>query len=72
MFLINLIIILLIVVLSAPLIKKSERCLKESYLEDDFGKQHKLVDQSIFYKRLFIGMMFFCFFLLLTLATFLK
>lgn len=51
---INAIIVLLIVALSIPLKKKSEKLLRESYLEDDFARQHKLVDDSIRYKRLFV------------------
>jgi hypothetical protein len=51
---INAIIVLLIVVLSIPLKKKSQKLLRDSYLEDDFAKQHKLVDDSIMYNKLFV------------------
>ena len=67
---INIIIVLLIVVLSIPLKKKSEKLLRESYLEDDFAMQHKLVDDSIFYNRLFLGLLLFCFVILLITAVF--
>lgn len=67
---INIIIVLLIVVLSIPLKKKSEKLLRESYLEDDFALQHKLVDDSIFYNRLFLGLLLFCFVILLITAVF--
>lgn len=67
---INTIIVLLIVVLSIPLKKKSEKLLKKSYVEDDFAIQHKLVDDSIFYNRLFLGLLLFCLVLLLITALF--
>jgi hypothetical protein len=51
---INAIIVLLIVVLSIPLKKKSQKLLRDSYLEDDFAKQHKLVEDSIMYNKLFV------------------
>ena len=52
--LINAIIVVLIAILSLPLKKKSEKLLRDSYLEDDFAKQHKLVDDSIMYNKLFV------------------
>ena len=64
---INAIISLLILVLSLPLRKKSEKLLKESYLEDDFGKQHKLVDDSRRYNLFFaLGLLFSLLIIILT------
>jgi hypothetical protein len=63
----SLIIILSIVILSLPLVSKSERMLRESYWEDDFAKQHDLVDTARLYKKLFAIIMSICLIALFTL-----